>query len=477
MTAIAEKFEDEAPADAAPALISRTLARFALDLDLAETPAHVVERAKLNILDCFGVGLASTTFDFGPVTLNGVHALSGDGDSPILGSAVRLPLRDAVLVNGTMIHGLDYDDTHADSVVHCSASALPVALAMGLRMGSSGSETMTAYLAGVEADARIGMGANGGFHKQGYHPTGLVGAFGAALAAGRLMGLDEERLVMAQGITLSTTSGAMEFLEDGAWTKRIHPAWAGVGAITAAFMAQAGYIGPTRAYEGRYGLYNVFAAHDVATEPAKAVANLNTTWELMNVAFKPFPACHFNHAFADSALALRKEHNLKPDDIEEMVALIHEKQVPVVCEPEAKKKAPANSYDAKFSVHYTMAASIVRGQFTLDELEDDALHDPTILDLCSKARYEVDPTSLFPRYYGGEVIVRTKDGRELRHRETHNRGSDKNPLSTEDILAKFRDNAGRVFDTARTGQVIDAVMGLDTAPDLSVLSTALTKSR
>jgi 2-methylcitrate dehydratase PrpD len=118
----------------------------------------------------------------------------------------------------------------------------------------------------------------------------------------------------------------------------------------------------------------------------------------------------------------------------------------------------------------------VRGQFTLDELEDDALHDPTILDLCSKARYEVDPTSLFPRYYGGEMIVRTKDGRELRHREAHNRGSDKNPLSTEDILAKFRDNAGRVFDTVRTDQVIDAVMGLDTAPDLLVLSTALTRS-
>jgi len=475
MTAVAENFEDEAPAAGAPDLISKTLARFALDLRLDEVPAEVVERAKLNILDCFGVGLASTTFDFGPVTLNGVHAVSGDGDSPILGSDVRLPLRDAVLVNGTLIHGLDYDDTHADSVVHCSASALPVVLAMGLKNNASGADAMAAYLAGVEADARIGMGANGGFHKQGYHPTGLVGAFGAALAAGRLMGLSEEHLMMAQGITLSTTSGAMEFLEDGAWTKRMHPAWAGVGAITAAYMAQAGYVGPSRAYEGRYGLYKVFAAHDVTTEPAKATANLNTEWELMNIAFKPFPACHFNHAFADSALALRAEHDLKPDDIEELVALIHERQVPVVCEPEPNKKVPANSYDAKFSVHYTMAASIVRGKFTLDELEDDALRDPTILGLCDKARYEVDPTSPFPRYYGGEVVVRTKDGRELRHREEHNRGSDKNPLATADILAKFRDNAGRVFDAARTDQVIEAVMGLDKAPDLKALAAALTK--
>ncbi|MDA0369840.1 MAG: MmgE/PrpD family protein [Proteobacteria bacterium] len=475
MTSAAETFEEPTAAHDAPSFLSSRLARFALDLDLGAVPSAVVERAKLNILDCFGVGLAASTFDFGGVTLAGVHALAGDGDSPVIASGTRLPLRDAVLVNGTLIHGLDYDDTHADSVVHCSASALPVAFAVGLKHGASGATMMAAYLAGVEADARIGMGANGGFHKQGYHATGVVGAFGATLAAGRLMGLTEEQLVMAQGITLSTTSGALEFLEDGAWTKRMHPAWAGVGAITAAALAQGGFVGPRRAYEGRFGLYNVFAAHDVTTEPEKAVAGLNTDWELMNVAFKPYPACHFNHAFADAALALRAKYDLKPDDIAELVALIHEKQVPVVCEPEANKKKPANSYDAKFSVHYTMAASIVRGRFTLDELEDDALNDPTILDLCSKARYETDPTSLFPRYYGGEVLVRTKDGRELRHRETHNRGSDKNPLSTSDILGKFRSNASRVFDAARTEQVIEAVIRLDTASDLTGLAAALTR--
>jgi 2-methylcitrate dehydratase PrpD len=475
MSSAAETYEEAVPEAVPTAFLSHQLARFARDLDLRAVPTEVVARAKLNILDCFGVGLAASTFDFGAVTLAGTHALAGDGDSPVIASAVRLPLRDAVLVNGTLIHGLDYDDTHADSVVHCSASALPVAFAVGLKHGASGAEMLTAYLAAVEADARIGMGANGGFHKQGYHPTGLVGAFGATLAAGRLMGLSESQLADAQGITLSTTSGVLEFLEDGAWTKRMHPAWAGVGAITAAALAQAGFAGPHRAYEGRFGLYNVFAAHDVATEPGKAIAGLNDTWELMNVAFKPYPACHFNHAFADAALALRAQYDLKPEDIAELVALIHEKQVSVVCEPEANKKKPANSYDAKFSVHYTMAASIVRGRFTLDELEDDALNDPTILGLCEKARYEIDPTSPFPRYYGGEVIVRTKDGRELRHREQHNRGSDKNPLSTDDILAKFRDNAGRVFDTARADRVIDAVMGLDTAPDLTELAVALAR--
>ncbi len=471
MTSAAETYDDDADAETAT-LIAARLATFARNLDLARVPPEVVARAKLTILDSFGVGLAATTFDFGHVILDSVYRLAGDGPSPILANAARLPLRDAVLVNGTLIHGLDYDDTHADSVVHCSASALPVAFAVGLQHGATGGETMTAYLAAVEADARIGKGSKGSFYKKGYHPTGLVGAFGAALAAGRLMGLDHGQLVNAQGITLSTASGCLEFLEDGAWTKRMHPAWAGVGAITAAALAQGGFIGPHRPYEGRFGLYNLCAS-DIATDPREAVAGLDTTWEMMNVAFKPFPACHFNHAFADATLALRAKYDLKPADVAEMVARLHEKQVPVVCEPEANKKRPANSYDAKFSVHYTMAAALTRGRFTLDELEDDALRDPTILDLCGKARYEIDPKSPFPRYYGGEVVIRTTDGRELRHREEHNRGSDANPLSDADIIDKFRDNARRVFDAARTERVIDAVMTLDEAPDLSALAASL----
>jgi len=473
MNAVAHDL-DEGAAAARAAHISETLARFALGLDLAAVPGDVVARAKLNILDSLGVGLAATPFDFAETILGGVHALAGDGPSPVLASSVRLPLRDAVLVNGTLIHGLDYDDTHADSVVHCSASAVPVMLAVGLQEGASGAEAIAAYLAAVEADARIGIGARGSFYKKGYHPTGLVGAFGAALAASKLMGLDVEQTMNAQGITLSTASGGLEFLEDGAWTKRMHPAWAGVGAITAAALARSGYIGPHRAYEGRFGLYNLCSHADIAPDPATATAGLNETWELMKVAFKPFPACHFNHAFADATLALRAAHGLRPEDVAEMVALVHEKQVPVICEPEPNKKRPANSYDAKFSVHYTMAASLARGRFTLDELEDDALHDATILDLCGKARYEIDPTLPFPRYYGGEVIVRTKDGRELRHREEHNRGSDANPLSDADIVEKFRDNAGRVFGEDRVQRIVDAVMELDTAPDLQALAGTLT---
>ncbi|MBM3503450.1 MAG: MmgE/PrpD family protein, partial [Alphaproteobacteria bacterium] len=282
MNSVAEQLEPGSQPSAKPT-ISTQLARFVRNLTYAQIPPEVIERAKLCVLDCLGIGLASSTFEFGQKTIAAIHAIAGDGPSPIIGRAMRLPLRDAVLVNGTLIHGLDFDDTHADSVVHASASAVPVMLALALDRSASGRDALLAYLVAIEADARIGMGANGGFHKQGYHPTGLVGAFGCALAAGRLLGLDERALVDAQGITLSMAPGNLEFLEDGAWTKRMHPGWAGVCGITAAAMARGGYVGPSRAYEGRYGLYRTHTAPDIRPDPGKATADLGRKWELMRV--------------------------------------------------------------------------------------------------------------------------------------------------------------------------------------------------
>ena len=462
---------------AAGAFISEKFAAFASGFDLARVPDEVVERAKLHILDCLGIGLASTTYEFGHRMANAMHGLGGEGDLPVIGLPLRLPLRDSVHLNGTLIHGLDFDDTHSGGVIHASASAVPTVLGAGLANGASGAEALAAYLIAVEASSRIGMAVDGNLHRAGHHPTGLVGAFGCTLAAGRLADLSVQQIAQAQGITLSMAGGSLEFLADGAWTKRQHPGWAGVCAITAAAMAKQGFAGPKQAYEGRYGLFNLhLGAHIGADAPfdlATCTKGLGEEWELLNVAFKPYPACHFNHAFADAALALKAEHALTPDDIESATGLIGDGQVQVVCVPEEAKRRPANAYEAQFSIHYIIAAALVRGRFTLDELDPEAFTDPEILALCDRVSYAVDADSNFPRYYSGEVVIRTKDGRELRHREPHNRGSDANPLTSEDILGKYWSNATRAVSTARAERVHDAVMELDTALDLEELGDAL----
>jgi 2-methylcitrate dehydratase PrpD len=463
-----------APDPSESPLVAERLANFAAGLDFERIPPTVAARAKHLMLDAVGIALASTGFDFAHRTLTAIRGLAGEGPVPVIGFPASLPMRDAALVNGVLIHGLDFDDTHIGGVVHPTASLLPTVLAVGAAQHRPGKAALAAYVAGVEAAARLGIVAKGAFHQVGFHPTGVVGAFACALAAGKLLGLTEAQLVMAQGIVLSAASGIQEFLEDGAWTKRFHPGWAANAGITAAALAQQGFVGPRRAYEGRFGLY---ASHlQERWEPRDlplATEALGEVWEVMQVAVKPFPACHFTHACADAAIMLKREHRLDPAAIEKVTALVPAEVVKTVCEPVANKKRPANSYDAQFSIPFIVAAALLRGRFTLAELTPEAIADPQILALADRVEYEIDPGSGFPRYYSGELVVEMRDGRRLGHREHQNRGCGDRPLSDAEILAKFRDNAGRSVAAERTQDIAEAMLALDKEPDLMRLAQKL----
>ena len=444
-----------------PPSISRRLAQFAAEFDHGAIPPAVARRARYLILDAVGTALAATQFDFAHRSFSGIADLAGDGDAVVIGFSRRLPLRDAVLMNGILVHGLDYDDTHVAGIIHATASALPAALGMAMRVGCSGRELLAAYVLAVEVSARLAAVAKGGFHQTGFHPTGLIGTFGCTLAAGRLMGMNAQQLTMAQGIALSVASGSLEFLQDGAWTKRFHPGWSASAGITAASLARHGFVGPGAAYEGRFGL---FASHLGAEagrcDYALATGGLGETWELEQVAVKPFPTCHFTHACADAAIALHGR-GVRPDDVAHIRALVPAEVVKTVCEPVANKRRPANEYDAKFSIPYVVATSLVRGRFGLAELEESALRDAQVLALAERVDYEVDPASGFPQHYSGEVVVRLHDGRELRHREQVNRGAADRPIGNDDVEAKFFSNALLAVSRTRAERIRDAVLALD----------------
>jgi 2-methylcitrate dehydratase PrpD len=459
----------------APRTLSEELAAFALALSYEQIPAAVRERAKHLMLDSVGIALASTRYPFASVSFKAMQEL-GSGTSPVIGIGRRLALRDAVLMNGILVHGLDFDDTHSRGVIHGTASSLPCTLALADRDEKDGKALLVAYVAAMEVATRLGAVAKGGFHQVGFHPTGLIGAFGCTLAAARLLGLDAERAVMAQGITLSMAAGSLEFLEDGAWTKRMHPGWAGVVGITAATLAKHGFVGPRGAYDGRFGL---FASHlgkyFEAADLALATEDLGRSWQIEEVAVKPIPACHFTHAAADAAALLRSEHGLTPKDIRRVRVLVPQEVVKTVCEPEANKRNPANSYDAQFSIPYIVATSLTKGRFTLAELEENALNDRAVLDLAARVDYEIDRASTFPRHYTGEVVVETADGRTLRHREGINRGCADRPLTNDEIAAKFFDNAERAVPRGAAERMRDAVLACDRASARS-LADALSAS-
>ncbi|GAA1852087.1 MmgE/PrpD family protein [Pseudonocardia alni subsp. carboxydivorans] len=445
------------PAPSTTTSLSATVGAFAARATLDDVPAEVQERARHLILDAVGLAFASTAYGFPGVAVAALSSFGGAGDQPVLGLPDRLPARDAAVLNGVLIHGMDFDDTHIPAVTHVSAAALPAALAAAVARGADTRTLLLAYVLGVEVSARVGIGGAGGFHDVGFHPTAVAGAFGAAVAAGKVAGLDADGLATAQGVVGSMSSGLLEFLADGAWTKRLHPGWAAMSGLTAAGFAEAGWSGPGAVYEGRFGLYNSHLAGR-GPRPGAVGEGLGRTWELMRTAVKPYPICHFIHAFADAALLLRPE--IGDTAITGIRCAIHPVPGKVVCEPAEAKWTPRDEYDAKFSLPYVVATTLLRGRFGLAELSDAALADRTALDLAQKVRVTEDPDSAFPAAYSGAIEIELADGRILRHREQVNRGHDERPLTNDDVVAKFWETIGTVAPAAVADRVQRAVLGL-----------------
>lgn len=451
--------------------ISTQLAAFAANFRLDDVPTMVRTRACHLMLDALGIALASTQWDFSRQTLAGLRELAGPGgDIPVIGYGQPLPLRDAVVMNALLIHGLDYDDTHPAGVIHATTSVLPSVLGLATRLQATGRDVLQAYLLGMETATRLGAAAKSGFHQIGFHPTGLIGTFGCTLGAAKLLQLDVTDTVNAQGIALSVASGSLECLEDGAWTKRLHPGWAAAAGISAATLAKHGFIGPKAAYEGRFGLY---ASHLGALyekcDLSMVTADLGCVWETMNVAIKPVPACHFTHAFADAASILSRQWD--GTAIRSITAKVPTGAMKAVCEPDANKKRPANAYEAQFSVPYSIATGLLFGRFSLDALDPAAWQAPETLALASKVTCVADPDADFPRYFGGSVTVELADGRTLHHDEPINRGATGRPISNDDIVTKFFENAARAVPHAHAERILNAVLDLEAghAAELSQL--------
>ena len=374
------------------------------------------------------------------------------------------------MINGMLIHGLDFDDTHLASIVHPTAACLPTALTMGEALRADGRAMLVAYAAGMETAIRVGAAARGGFHHTGFHATGIVAHFSASVVAGRLLGLSAAEITAAQGIAASTASGVQVFLEEGAWTKRLHPGWAAVAGITAAHLAQNGFKAPTRPYEGRFGLFDTHLQHQaVPIDVPAELATLGTVWELAETAMKPYPVCHFIHGCADAAIELHAEIAGVP--ISRVEALLPRDTMPIVAEPHAAKIRPANDYEGKFSAQFVVATCLLRGAFGLADLMPGALSDPAILDLAARVACAIDPDSAFPKSFSGGVRVHLQDGRTLFRHVRVNSGAGERALDEAAVSKKFFGSAALTIPRDQAERIRDAVLTLEdqTASHLAAL--------
>lgn len=449
---------------------ARRIAELSAGLRFSEIPQDVVKRAKLHILDALGLGLASNVYEYGRRSAEGVAGMGGSGTCSVIGRSERLEPRDAALINGILIHGLDFDDTHLASIIHPTCTALPVALALGEQLGCSGKEMIAAFLAGAETGIRLGLAVNGGFHHVGYHATGVVSHFASAVTAGKLLGLNADQIMAAQGIAGSTASGIQVFLEEGAWTKRFHPGWGAVAGYTAAHLARQGFKGPSRPYEGKFGLFDTHLHGTDGEVRLDALGDrLGEKWHFGDTALKPYPVCHFIHGCADAAIDIHRE--IGDAQIVSVDAFLAAPTLHIIAEPAAAKERPTSDYEAKFSAQFVVAYCLLRGRFGLPDLQPEALADEQILALAQKVRCHADPDTAFPEFFSGGVRVKLADGRTIARHVRVNSGAGERAMEPDTVAAKFMASASLVIGGEQAAKIRDATLALEdmTVPGLMAL--------
>ncbi|MBL8702709.1 MAG: MmgE/PrpD family protein [Alphaproteobacteria bacterium] len=449
--------------------LAERAAAWLAELRCEDLPADIVADAKLRILDTLGLILGATASPIGRAVRAGALAMGQGDEARMLGYGDRTTAMAAALVNGTLAHAADFDDTHNRSVMHASAPTVATAMALIGPCALSGRELIAVVAGGIELNCRLGMVTPGAFHRSGFHPTGVIGALVAAMMAGRLYGLAPRVTASAVGIAGSQAAGLLEAYEDGSWAKTLHPGWAGHCGIAAALLARAGFTGPASVLEGRFGVYRAHV-QDPRTpiELTRITDRLGTQWEARENSFKPYPCAHAIHPFIDAAIGLHAG-GLRAAQIDRVSLPLSPYLMPVIAEPRAAKLRPVTPTHARASLAFCVAAALVHGRFDETLLDDAALADSAVLELAGRIDCVPDPSPPPSGQFRGIVEVATRDGRRVAGRLDHNRGSRENPMSRAELEAKFRAGAAVVFDAARADAIIAAIDGLEAAGDAAAL--------
>ncbi|ABE37386.1 MmgE/PrpD [Rhodopseudomonas palustris BisB5] len=435
-----------------------TLAGYVAALRFEDIPQDVLARAKVLTLDFLGSAIrARREAESTPSLLAMLQALSldGDGAATVFGDAKRWTPAMAALLNGALGHSLDFDDTHADSSLHPSAPVVPAAFAVGELVGASGREVLTAIVAGYEVCCRLGNALDPTSHyARGFHPTATAGAYGAAAAAAKLFGLTQDQIVAAFGVSGSQAAGSLQFLVNGAWNKRYQVGAAAMNGVIAATLAKNDFIGATESVEGIHGLlvgYTDTPHHD------KAVADLGRVYETMKIGVKPYPSCRYTHAAIDALIAMRREHNLTPDQVKRVEIGLHRNGITLTGDA-ATKRHPSSIVGGQFSMFFTGALALEQGSFGWDDYT--RLGDPAIdaladrFDVVQDARLE---GKTHP--FGARVSITTDDG--VHERIYADPSGEPNAFPTDQAMAqKFLQLARPVLD-GRAQQFADAILTLE----------------
>ena len=404
-----------------------------------ELPLQAIDITKKDILDIIGTIIAGSTAQ-GVEEIGGlIKEWGGKEESTVIAFDWKVPSPNAAFVNAIMGHALDYDDGHDSAILHAATTVVPASFAISERSGNvNGKEFITAVALGVDMLCRMGLATGITLKESGWVYTSIYGYFGATASAGRLLGLNKEEMINAFGIAYSQTAGNYQAIADAVLTKRMQPGFAAKAGVLSALLAKRGITGAQNSIEGQFGLYNVFLrgiynAHALTEE-------LGKSFEIANIGFKPYPSCGYTHAPIYATLSLVNENDIEPGNIEEINISVGENAAEL-CTPLERKRKPGSIPDAQFSIPYTVATAAAKRKVEINDFTIESIKDPVVLEIAQKIVPRITPELTSRGVEPAIVEIKTKDGNRYTRREDYRKGSPQNPMTTEDIVNKFRDCA------------------------------------
>ncbi|NQV84274.1 MAG: MmgE/PrpD family protein [Rhodospirillales bacterium] len=440
--------------------ITRQIAEFAAGISSESVPTAAIERAQMLVMDNVGIALrARHDAESTPALVKGAMTLGlGGGKCVVIGDRRGFTPAGAALINGTLAHSLDFDDTHAASSLHPSAPIVPAALAAAEMTGADGEELIPAIIAGYEIQIRLSKALGPSDHyDRGFHPTATCGVFGAAAAAGRLFCLDAEQMALAFGIALSQSAGSMQFLVDGAWTKRFHVGHAAMCGLMAASFAKEGFRGAVDAFEGKAGFFQAYAPHP---EPMRAIEGLGKDWETLGIAVKPYPSCRYSHAALDALIAMRAANDIQFEEVESVHIGLPETGWKIIGDPEDAKQNPKSVVDGQFSMAFCAAVALREGGLAWDDYARH-INDKKTLDLCRRVHAAPDARAEaeFPGNLSAAVRLKTARG-EFESFVAVPKGEPDNFLKPAELRAKFDGLVSPYLPPARVDELATRLLAI-----------------
>ncbi len=415
--------------------IAEEFSSWSKTLSVKDIPEKTQSTLKFLLKDICGIILSARNENY---VKSLVETYKGSGNLVSLGHSERFDLFSSAMIAGTAAHGEDFDDTFEGNPMHVGATMIPAMLSAAQKFNLNGDQILKGLTIGSELICRLALVAPTAMHKQSFHPTAVCGTFGVAAGLSSVLDLTEKQMVSALGIAGSFTSGIIEYLAEGSWTKRVHPGWSANSGMNAALIAKSGFYGPRTVFEGEHGFFEAFALKEIERDYSHLTDGLGNRWENQNLAFKPFACGTMAQPFVDCAIKIRKKiKNL--NNISSITAKVGEGTVHRLWEPLKEKKNPSTPYSAKFSVPYCVAVGFIRGDAGLNEFNEKSINDKEILNLASKVNYEIDPNNEYPKNYTGTLICKTSENEFTEHQPCF-RGGIKEPLTKDDIDKKYNAN-------------------------------------